>query len=308
MANSSKRPVVVVIVGMGRSGTTILESVLASRLGALGLGEVRLFWQRGVLADERCGCGDKASRCRLWGRVIERWDLAAASRQEARRARYDRLSRLFVVLARRTTPRKTEEAKYQKGLASIYEDVLLGAGVPLAIDSSKHPVHAALLCELSTVDVRVVHLVRDPRAVAYSWGQYKERTDADGRPPMRRFGPLRSGVEWILKNLGCVFLKWRYSEHYHFVTYEEFAADPDSVVEQVQDFLQLPDSTEDGMLHGIAGNPSRISRRELNVLEDKRWKKDMSPLDRLVVTIVALPLLLFFGYSLGSSRAERESR
>ncbi len=57
--------------GLGRSGTTLLERILGELPGVTPLGEVVHLWQRGIRADEKCGCGVRFAACPFWQRVGE---------------------------------------------------------------------------------------------------------------------------------------------------------------------------------------------------------------------------------------------
>ena len=59
------------IVGFPRSGSTLLDRLIAANGGLLSAGEVRRVWERGLLGDELCGCGQPFSACPFWTRVIE---------------------------------------------------------------------------------------------------------------------------------------------------------------------------------------------------------------------------------------------
>src|SRR3712207_4624499 len=87
-------PTVLYLGGLGRSGTTVLERVLGELPGACSVGELVHLWQRGVLDDETCGCGEPFSRCPFWSEVGRRafggWDPALAARMEELRPRVDR--------------------------------------------------------------------------------------------------------------------------------------------------------------------------------------------------------------------------
>ena len=65
-------PRVLFLSGLGRSGTTILERVLGELPGVCSAGELVHLWQRGVLDDELCGCGEPFSRCGFWTEVGRR--------------------------------------------------------------------------------------------------------------------------------------------------------------------------------------------------------------------------------------------
>ena len=67
--------------GLGRSGTTLLERLLGQLPGVSPLGEVVHLWQRDLVDDERCGCGDRFSACGFWQKVgVEISNVASYSR------------------------------------------------------------------------------------------------------------------------------------------------------------------------------------------------------------------------------------
>src|SRR5688500_6785417 len=65
----SGTPRVLLLGGAGRSGATVLERVLGELPGACSAGELVHLWQRGVLDDETCGCGESFGRCPFWVEV-----------------------------------------------------------------------------------------------------------------------------------------------------------------------------------------------------------------------------------------------
>ena len=58
--------------GLGRSGTTLVERLLGELPNVCALGEVVHLWQRDIVDDERCGCGESFSRCAFWTAVGKR--------------------------------------------------------------------------------------------------------------------------------------------------------------------------------------------------------------------------------------------
>lgn len=59
------------LAGIGRSGSTLLERLLGEVPGVCSLGEVTHLWRRGVLRNERCGCGTPFLDCPFWRKVGE---------------------------------------------------------------------------------------------------------------------------------------------------------------------------------------------------------------------------------------------
>src|SRR6476469_6184391 len=63
---------VLYVAGTGRSGSTLLARILDRADGVFAAGEVRYMWQRGLVEDRLCGCGERFSECPFWRDVLER--------------------------------------------------------------------------------------------------------------------------------------------------------------------------------------------------------------------------------------------
>jgi len=68
-------------------------------------------------------------------------------------------------------------------------------GARVIVDSSKVPTGGAALFQMAGITPAVVHLVRDPRAVAYSWRRPKRGFD--------RRGAAVSTWDWVRLNLAA---------------------------------------------------------------------------------------------------------
>ncbi|GFJ89664.1 hypothetical protein [Phytohabitans rumicis] len=79
--------------------------------------------------------------------------------------------------------------EYAGYYAAIYEAAARVSGASVVIDSSKHSALAHCLRWVPGLDLRVVHVVRDARGVAYSWTKTVVRPEADGDAEMTRYSP-----------------------------------------------------------------------------------------------------------------------
>ena len=169
---------VLYIGGLGRSGSTLVERLAGQLAGACAVGELVHLWERGIRLGERCGCGAPFGRCPFWEQAGKTafggWDEVDPGRVAALRSRVDR-NRHIPALARPGSARPRagagELAEYTSYYARLYAAIAEVSGAELVIDSSKHPSLAHCLRWQDGVDLRVLHLVRDSRAVAYSWGR-----------------------------------------------------------------------------------------------------------------------------------------
>ena len=93
--------------------------------------------------------------------------------------------------------------------ARLYAAIAEVSGAELVIDSSKHPSLAHCLRWQDGVDLRVLHLVRDSRAVAYSWGRAVRRPDTDRESYMTRYSPAVAAAQWNGQNAAFHLLRGR---------------------------------------------------------------------------------------------------
>ena len=297
--------------GLGRSGTTVIERVLGELPGAVSVGELVHLWRRAVLDDERCGCGAAFSACPFWQGVGQRafggWDPALAERMEELRPRVDR-TRFIPRLAtgRVGGAAAAELAEYVSVFRRLYTAVLAESGAEVVIDSSKHSSLAFCVRTDPTVDLRVVHVVRDSRGVAYSWTKEVRRPEsAAGADLMTRYSPVPSALLWNGHNASLALLA-RLGTPTRRLRYEDFVAEPERRVRELAGFAGLPDGEPLPFLHGstvqlaashtVAGNPMRFTVGPIDLRRDDAWRTRLPADQRRLTTALTLPLLAGYGY------------
>ncbi|WP_347059400.1 sulfotransferase [Blastococcus sp. HT6-30] len=307
---AGERPRVLYLGGLGRSGSTVLERVLGELPGVCSVGEVVHLWQRGVLDDETCGCGEPFSRCPFWTEVgavaFGGWEPALAARMVALRAEVDR-SRHIPQLVLRARLRRGDPrlAEYVATYRTLYRAISQVSGGAVVIDSSKHSSLAFCLRTAPDLDLRVVHVVRDPRGVAYSWTKEVRRPEAGGEALMTRYSPTRSSVLWVGHNVLFALLR-RLGTPTRRLRYEDFVARPATAVEDLAVFAGLPAGSGARVVdghsvvlspaHTVAGNPMRFRTGPLALRRDDAWRRELPAGDQRLVSALTLPLLAVYGY------------
>jgi hypothetical protein len=305
---------VLYVGGLGRSGSTLIERLIGQLPGACAVGELVHLWQRGITDDERCGCGEPFRQCPFWQQVGKAafggWDEIDVSRVAALRARVDR-NRFIPALARRRVRPDTRQllAEYTSYYARVYAAVAGVSGCDLVLDSSKHASLAFCLRRAPDVDLRVLHLVRDPRAVAYSWSRQVRRPDTDRPSYMTTYSPATAAVQWNIQNAafgllartGCPTMRLRY---------EDFTAEPELTLRRIAGFAGLPAQDSYPFLtaggaqvsarldgsHSVSGNPMRFTTGQVPISRDEKWQTHMPRARQQAVTALTLPLMAGYGY------------
>ena len=296
-------------MGFGRSGSTILDNLLGELDGFFSLGELHNLWLRGLIGGQRCGCRAPIESCEVWSTVLSevfddsrngadrdqivRWQAEAVRVRNTRR------------LLRQETGRVGWKAldAYVRVLSKTYEALSRITGARVLVDSSKRPQHGALLHLVEGIRPWFVHLVRDPRAVAYS----RQRTIPlpDGEE-MGRYGPFHVSSRWVVRNIASHMVRRRYPpDRSLLVRYEDFVARPRSIVDAIAQLVDeypttLPFVDERtvllGINHSVCGNPSRYKTGLVELRLDDEWRSHQRLVDRFVTTAVSLPLLSRYGY------------
>jgi hypothetical protein len=302
------------VVGAGRSGTTILASILDEVDGVTSAGETRWLWERGIMEQRPCGCGLAPADCPVWSQVVDRTlasldgapvhdvdGIVAAQREVARRANYPR-----VLGSIGTSPTGWPALDAVRDVTgAVYTELARATGSHLLVDISKRPLDAAVVAGLDHIDHYVLHIVRDPRAVVNSWRRAKTFTAGGRSHTMGTRGMLSTVRRWTGNSLAAEALRRRLPpDHWLHVRYEDFAADPRESVSRILAFL---DETGEapfvdastvllGPNHIVAGNPSRFTTGRVDIHVDAGWRHSMPRRDQWLTASLTLPLMLRYGY------------
>ena len=104
------------------------------------------------------------------------------------------------------------------------------SGAPAIVDSSKDSTYALLLSTIEGLEVEIVHLVRDSRAVAFSWQRRRRRPEiVDREEYMPVIRPAGAAAGWSARNVSAEALR-SFSSRYVRLRYEDLTADPDSAL------------------------------------------------------------------------------
>lgn len=298
---------VIAVTGTGRSGSTLLAQILGSYDEVFSAGELRYVWSRGITDDQFCGCGQRFSQCPTWTKVLDSIPSAVdrAPHIESVLQQHVRLRALANPL-RPPGVAVRNDHDVRTSLEALYRAIAQTTG-SVIVDSSKPPSYTTILTGIESLDVRVVHLVRDPRGVAWSWGRGKAtRGVEEFGSTMARYSPMQVAVRWSLGNAGGAWWLGRRSANvpYMRVRYEDFMSAPQAVVEEIAAFAGLEGDVpvHDGNVadlapcHTVAGNPNRMRHGPTPLHLDREWQNRLPRRARTLVGAVTWPVRASFGY------------
>ena len=321
MPQDTRRTPVLFIGGLGHSGTTLIERLIGQLPKAVPLGEVARLWDHDGREGEMCACGASFGACEFWQRIgtvaFEGWQRLDRARIRALRFGVDR-TRHIPALAARTLKgaMRRAVAEYSSYYQRLYAAAAADSRAELVIDSSKHPSLAYCLRWCEGIDLRVLHVVRDPRGVAHAWGKDVAGHGMGASDHLeRRCSPARAAMLWNAQNAAFDLLRRR-GVPVHRVRYEELFENPRDVIADIAAWARLPftasqlrfigDSHADlGPSHCVAGDPMRFAVGNV-ALQAESWD-ELSPTRRHLVSTMAAPLLRRYGYGRQRTRTQQQS-
>jgi hypothetical protein len=298
---------VLYIAGAGRTGSTLLEKLLGQVPGMFAGGELTFLWGYGMRG--RCSCGLPLLECDVWRAILASAygnpDAIDPERMVDLRKRFNSVHLPLMVTKslRRRLLHRLEE--FPETVERLYRAIVETTGDRVVVDSSKEPHYSFILRSRPALDVRVLHLVRDPRAVAFSWAKHREQKGIPGSM-MEVRSPAVSSAYYGVSNLATEMMWSRRRSRYLRVRYEDFVTDPYAVGDQIARLVDepvdlrpiLPDG-HTGVVattHSAWGNPNRFDHGPVHLRPDDEWTTAMKRWPRAVVTALNGPFVARYGY------------
>ena len=308
----SERVKLLYVIGTGRSGTTLISTILGHVPGFINVGELINLWD-GLLGEipiPTCACEKPYHECPVWSPILSSLlgddDPSPSFLREMQALQAFVHKRKFDTLlpGRRGWVNSPNLVPYLDITDRLYRTVQQTTGARVIVDISKSIPYAHVLQQLSSVELYLLHVIRDPRGNLYSHQTRKTRNKRETTVP-------GMALYWSVLNGGTEWMKWimrRQVHHYLRMRYEDFVNDPFKHVEQVARFLgedqgvlsQLPFNGEHQFdlkeTHVFAGNRIRFQKGTIEIKPDLEWTSRLVPTSKWVVTLLTLPLLLRYRY------------
>jgi hypothetical protein len=313
LTESSRVPVLY-IGGATRSGSTLVARVLGSLPGFVTVGEACLVWQYGLVDNRRCSCGKAFASCDYWQEVADLdpslFNLTSARRYSSYLNSVVQPTRRLPWLWTRGGRRRLLEIApngFLDDLSRLYRAIQRASNSQVLVDGSKLPMYEYLLRSVPELRVSTVQLIRDARAVAFSWLRQQRRvSDMGAVEPeyMMQRRALVSVLDWCLQNQSVRKVGVLNSARPYQMRYEDFVAKPSSATRDIARLMSgdvVPDvvsaSGEIQLTRGhVFGNPNRFEAGRLTIKLDDEWRTAMPLSTQALITAVASPVLIRYRY------------
>lgn len=292
---------VLYVVAHSRSGSTLLARALGQLPAAVSVGEIRYVWRRGLVENQACGCGERFSSCPFWSSVIRRaYGPVPPLQAEQMAAVVHAADRVWRMPLRREAAGGAKPT-VREVLTPLYEAIRDVVGVSTVVDSSKSPGYASLLAATPGLRLRLIHLVRDCRGVAFSRLRRVQRGELVVRS--ERGLVARTALEWVAVNTLAERLGRRHP--YLLLRYEDFVQHPHETLGRIAEFAELPPSPmsflEADRLHlpadhTVSGNQMRFDSGWLPLRADEEWRSRLGRVDAGILRSLGGGGLVRYGY------------
>jgi hypothetical protein len=316
MSNKVK---ILYVVGTPRCGSTVLSNILNEVERFFSIGEFNFIWDRGLKENWGCGCGKPFKECPVWSKVLQKvFDdvnqvdvetfLDQSERYDKKRELPLRVRHFLYMSQERIQKRmKRMMGDYLDVITQLYHAIYDVVGNKVIVDTSKSLFYGYVLSSIPTFDVYILHLVRDSRAVAYSELYRKKKVPGVNKELYmgENLDTFFVTKRWVIHNFLVEKILGKYSKKYLLLHYEDFAENPEKSLQNIfkflgEDELNIPlineREVELGINHSFSGNPNRFKRGTIFVRKDEKWKKNMHPFEKILITTLTLPGLLKYNY------------
>ena len=274
------------LLGAGRSGTTVIATVMNAHPNIQTAGELHQFFGH-LLGDKDCSCGNTLATCEFWRNTSNNFQVSIKELRNWKR-------QIKKQEAHRNIPKylfnKREYKDYCKIQELLFTNIKKETEGQWILDSSKYIGRYLLLKRSEKLKVRGVYVVRDVRGVIASFMK-KVQTSRS---------PLSAILYYLMINTFAQLVCWMDREVVK-VRYEDFMRDPERVVQEIcgriSPTLDIPISlpSEFEMPHIIGGNRLR-KHKTISLNFDEKWKTSIPRGKQILYYFLALPIMILNQY------------
>jgi hypothetical protein len=276
------------LASIGRSGSTLLESMLGAHSRIATCGEIHIWPHEIAQGGVRpCSCGQSVLTCPFWVEMQKRSNplhqphprihFFREQHNAGKTIRWERLQEFGRNQVPHQTARQIEQfGQNNEAVFRSFLDLMqsqLGRDIQWIVDSSKDPYRLLWLIRSNLFNIKVLHVVKNPRAFIYSVTKNIQESS------LRQLQvTAKQSLKWSIENylISQIARHHLAASDYYLVNYEKLAAEPAQTFQAICQMIgcefeaQAVSNFRQGSIHTIAGNPMRYETR--GIVLDERWK------------------------------------
>ena len=272
---------IIYLLGRGRSGSTLISHVLGSQKDILNVGELKNFWEYHCREDKkgrRCSDGLKLENHPFWIKV----------RNELKR----KINNEFPNL------KSKNNFEFHNNNSEMFKAINKISRNEFIVDASKKFYRLKRLLKINK-NIYTLHIIRDPRAYAFSIMKYNKRALTNNIKPQNVYLKV---IRWSIYNFYVkLYLKITGVRHLTII-YEDFVDKPKDILLRIFKFIgknnkgvSLSFSESQPV---FSGNVWFFEAKKNKIFKDELYKTLLTKKQWIIYTILSFPILLFYGYPL----------
>lgn len=292
------------------TGSTLLGMLLNEHPDCASIGAAVGLLSRTDLSTYRCSCGQLFRECEFWNHIARRtralghpvnvfetnfWNTHLRVSQSrlinailVRSLRWNPINTVRDALVGRVRRIRTSIAQMGWNTWSLASAVLERTGKSVFIDTARDHQRPKYLARHPLLDLRVIHLIRDPRGTSASIMKHTGVGAATAAREWRRYNVEAARVRRYLPR-----------ESWTSLHYEDLCADPEGVLDRISDFLGVdrPTRQRGSQEHEshIIGNKMRL-KGLTEIREDLSWQTRFSGAELATIARIAGSTSRSFGF------------
>lgn len=285
---------IVYIIGDNRSGSTLLDYLLASHPKAVSVGELHHlyghYYKKGIGKswEWKCSCGQYVRDCEFWSIILKDISFNESFKTDLKIPSYGQLEGLINIFFSKRILKDERVAEQGKIMAEnrwkIYNSIAKNTNKNIIIDSSKDVEEAYFLNKYKKGDIYFLFLNRSIHEVALSKKNRikeakKEIKSFYGKKEHSIFKLILSTYKVLRRNKSILKIieKSSKKEISRTIDYVELSTKPEEEILKICEFLNIskfdvPKKTNvyKTLPHILGGSPSRYKSKPIT--PDSRWK------------------------------------
>ncbi len=291
-------PNILYIMGAGRSGTTIMEILLANNPGITGVGELTHVFRDHYKKNIKCSCGKSAASCSFWEGILHTstWnddeiDILIQTLQKVES--HATFMRLFFRFCQ-----KTILQRYFHINKHLFNKISLISKTKTIIDSSKYAGRGLALLRLFPNYTKIIWMTRPPEQLVKSF--HKKGLEQ----------PSKTLINIIIYDFYvtfcCSLVALKHPASVYKLEYEDFIKNFEKTLSEVEKWADIDLSLTKSLLtnnsnfkvgHIITGN--RLRKKKVVKFNPDTGPKDLNAPERLAsLTIKFNRTIIYFFYKL----------